>query len=326
MEITTREALNQALREEMQRDERVFIVGEDVAEYDGAYKVSRGLLKEFGPGRVMDTPISEEVIAGVGVGSALVGFRPVVEFMTVNFSLLAMDQIINHAAKWRYMSGGQFKVPVVFRMPGGAGLSLGAQHSHSLEAIFTHIPGLKVVAPGSPRDAKGLLKSAIRDDDPVIFLENEMLYNLKGEVPEGEYLIPLGLAEVKREGSDVTLIAYRRMLQMALMAADLLAKEGIEAEVVDPRTLRPLDLETLVKSVRKTGRAVVVHEGWARCGVGGDIANLLYGAAFDHLDAPIQVVSAVEVPMPYNQALEQAAIPSPEKVAAAARAVLSMAS
>lgn len=322
-EITFREALNQALREEMRRDERVFLVGEEVGQYDGAYKVSRGLLKEFGPERVLDTPISEEVIAGVGIGAALAGFRPVVEMMTVNFALLAMDQIINHAAKWRYMSGGQFKVPVVIRMPGGGGLGLGAQHSQSLESFFTHVPGLKVVAPSTPKDAKGLLKAAIRDDDPVIFLENEILYNLKGEVPEGEYLIPLGSAEVKRKGRDVTLIAYRRMLHVALMAADLLTQEGIEAEVVDPRSLRPLDLETLVVSVRKTNRAVVVHEGWGRCGLGADIASLLYEAAFDHLDGPIRVVSGAEVPIPYNRRLEEAAIPSAEDVVAAAKATLS---
>jgi len=320
--IQYRQALNQALREEMARDDRVFLIGEEVGLYQGAYKVSEGLLQLFGPKRVVDTPISEEAIAGTGIGAAMVGLRPVVEMMTVNFALLAMDQIVNHAAKLRYMSGGQLKIPMVVRAPQGAGMQLGAQHSQNLESWFVHIPGLKVVAPGTPYDAKGLLKSAIRDDNPVIFLEHELLYSMRGEVPEEEYLIPLGQADIKREGTRVTLISYLRMLHVCLRAAENLAKEGIEAEVLDLRTLRPLDVETLVRSLQKTHHAVIVEEDWRMCGMGAEVAAQLMEHAFDFLDAPVERVTAEDVPMPYAKNLERAALPDEQKVMAAVRRVL----
>lgn len=324
MEITYREALNQALREEMERDARVFICGEEVGKYEGAYKVTRGLMAQFGEGRVFDTPISEEAIAGIGIGAAMMGLRPVVEMMTVNFSLLALDQIVNHAAKVRYMSGGQLTVPMVIRAPSGGGLGLGAQHSQSLESYFVHVPGLKVATPSTPYDAKGLLKSAIRDNNPVIFLENEILYGLKGEVPEEEYLIPLGSADVKRPGKDLTILSYNRMAIMSLEGAKLLEKEGIEAEVLDLRSLRPLDLETILISIRKTQRALVVQEGWRRSGLGVDVASIIYENAFDELDAPVKVLTGAEAPAPYSRRLELAGIPSAESIARAARELLNL--
>jgi pyruvate dehydrogenase E1 component beta subunit len=320
--ITYRDALNHALREELRRDDAVFLMGEEVGVYQGAYKVSRGLLEEFGPMRVVDTPIAELGFAGVGVGAAMVGMRPVIEFMTWNFALLAIDQVVNSAAKMLYMSGGQIPMPIVFRGPGGAALQLGAQHSQALESWFAHVPGLKVVAPATPYDAKGLLKSAIRDDNPVVFLEGEMLYNAKGEVPDEEYVVPLGLADVKREGDHVTLVCHSKSVSVALKAADQLAeRHGLRAEVVDLRTLRPLDLNTLVASLRKTNRCVVVEEGWPFCGVGAQVVDDLQREAFDHLDAPILRVTQADVPMPYSKHLERAAKPSPEQVIEAVKRV-----
>jgi len=324
--ITYREALNQALREELQRDQNVFLMGEEVAEYDGAYKVSRGLLKEFGPLRVVDTPIAELGFAGVGVGAAMVGLRPIIEFMTWNFALLAIDQIVNAAAKIRYMSGGQIGCPIVFRGPGGSALQLGSQHSQAFESYYAHIPGLKVVMPGTPADAKGLLKSAIRDDDPVVFIEGEMLYNAKGEVPEEpEFLIPLGKADVKRAGTDVTIICHSKTVNVALKAAEQLATENIQAEVVDLRTIRPLDTETVLASVAKTNRAVVLEEGWTFAGVGAQVVDLIQREAFDMLDAPVIRVTGADVPMPYNKLLERAAKVDPAKAVAAAKRVLYLA-
>ena len=321
--ITYREALNQALREEMQRDSDVFLMGEEVAEYDGAYKVSRGLLKEFGPMRVVDTPIAELSFAGIGVGAAMVGLRPVIEFMTWNFALLAIDQVINAAAKIRYMSGGQIGCPMVFRGPGGAALQLAAQHSQAFESFYAHVPGLKVVTPATPADAKGLLKSAIRDDDPVVFMEGEMLYNTKGEVPEEEeFLIPLGQAEVKREGTDVTLICHSKTVAVALKAAEQLAGENIQAEVVDLRTIRPLDTEAILRSTVKTNRAVVLEEGWPFAGVGAQVVDLIQREAFDELDSPVLRVTQADVPMPYNKHLEKAAKVDVPKAVTAAKRVL----
>jgi len=323
--LTYRDALNQALREEMQRDDRVFLMGEEVAEYDGAYKVSRGLLKEFGPKRIVDTPIAELGFAGIGVGAAMVGLRPVIEMMTWNFALLAIDQIVNAAAKMRYMSGGQFGVPIVFRGPSGAALQLGAQHSQAFESWYAHIPGLKVVAPATAADAKGLLKSSIRDDDPVIFLEGEMLYNLKGEVPEGEHVVPIGKAEIKRAGSDVTLIGHSKTVAVALKAADQLAELGVNAEVIDLRTIRPLDTEAILNSVSRTNRCVVAEEGWPFAGVGAQVVDLIQRDAFDALDAPVLRVTGADVPMPYNKHLEKAAKADVGKVVEAAKKVLYMA-
>jgi pyruvate dehydrogenase E1 component beta subunit len=320
--LTYRDALNQALREEMRRDGRVFLMGEEVGVYQGAYKVSRGLLEEFGPMRVVDTPITELGFAGVGVGAAMAGLVPVVEFMTWNFALLALDQIVNSAAKMLYMSGGQVKMPIVFRGPGGAALQLASQHSQAFESFVANVPGLKVVMPATPADAKGLLKSAIRDGNPVVFIEGEMLYNTKGEVPDGEYTIPLGVADVKRAGKDVTIVAHARMVSVALKAADELAKDGIEAEVVDPRTIRPLDVATIAASVRRTNRCVIVEEGWPFAGVGAQFAYDIQREAFDHLDAPIIRVTGADAPMPYNKSLEKAAKPDAAKVAAACRQVL----
>jgi pyruvate dehydrogenase E1 component beta subunit len=322
MTLTYREALNQALREEMHRDDTVFLIGEDVAYYQGAFKVSKGFLEEFGSRRVVDTPITELAFTGLAVGAAMVGLRPIVEMMTFNFAMLAMDQIVNNAAKVRYMSGGQISVPMVIRGPGSAAHQLGAQHSQSLEAWFCHVPGLKVVAPATPRDAKGLLKTAIRDNNVVIFLEAQLLYPIKGEVEDGEYLLPLGVAEIKRAGADVTVIAYSKMLAVALQAADVLAEEGIQTEVVDPRTLRPLDVETLAASVKKTGKAVIVEDGWPFAGLGAQIAESLYTKVFDYLDGPIVRVTGCDVPMPYARNLEDAAIPDVERVVAAVRQVL----
>ncbi|MGH7591256.1 MAG: pyruvate dehydrogenase complex E1 component subunit beta [Gemmatimonadales bacterium] len=320
--LTYRDALNQALREEMQRDPSVFLMGEEVGVYNGAYKVSRGLLEEFGPMRVVDTPITELGFAGVGIGAAMVGLRPIVEFMTWNFALLAVDQIVNSAAKMRYMSGGQVGCPIVFRGPGGSALQLASQHSQAFESWYAHIPGLKVVMPATPADAKGLLKSAIRDDDPVVFIEGEMLYNNKGEVPDGERAIPLGKADVKREGGDVTIICHSKTVAVALKAAEQLAADGIGAEVVDLRTIRPLDTEAILNSVGKTHRVVVAEEGWNFAGVGAQVVDLIQQEAFDELDAPVLRVTGADVPMPYNKFLERAAKADAGKVVAAAKKVL----
>lgn len=320
--IMYRQALNQALREEMARDESVFIIGEEVAQYEGAYRVTEKLWQEFGDKRVRDTPIAEEVIVGVGVGAAMVGLRPVIELMTINFSLLAIDQIVNHAAKVRYMSGGQFKIPMVIRMPEGSGMQLGAQHSQHLEAWFAHVPGLKVVCPATPYDAKGLLKSAIRDDNPIIFVENQLLYTSKGEVPEEEYTVPIGKAEVKREGTDVTIIAYLRMVGVALNAAEKLAQQGISAEVIDLRTLRPMDVDTPAVSVKKTHKAVVVEEDLPYYGVGAQVTDFVQGMVFDYMDAPVVRVASADVPMPYSRDLELSALPDEDKVITAVKHVM----
>ena len=320
--ITYRDALNEALREEMERDPDVFLMGEEVGVYQGAYKVSRGLLEAFGERRVIDTPIAELGFACVGVGAAMVGLRPVIEFMTWNFALLAIDQVVNSAAKMSYMSGGQIRMPIVFRGPGGAALQLAAQHSQAFESWYAHIPGLKVVAPATPYDAKGLLKTAIRDNNPVVFLEGEMLYNTKGEVPEEEYTIPIGHADVKREGGDVTLVCHSKTVAIALKAADRLAEElQVSAEVLDLRSIRPLDVEAIVASVEKTNRCVIVEEGWPFCGVGAQVVDEIQREAFDALDAPVLRVTGEDVPMPYNKNLERAAKPNPDKVIAAVRRV-----
>jgi pyruvate dehydrogenase E1 component beta subunit len=320
--VTYRDALNQALREEMHRDPSVFLMGEEVAVYQGAYKVSRGLLDEVGPGRIVDTPITELGFAGLGVGAAMVGLRPVIEMMTFNFALLAIDQIVNSAAKMRYMSGGQVGVPMVIRGPGGSALQLGAQHSQAFESWYAHIPGLKVVMPATPADAKGLLKSAIRDDNPVIFIEGEMLYNTKGDVPDGEHLVPIGVADVKREGGDVTLICHSKTVSVALKAAEQLEAEGVNAEVVDLRTIRPLDSDTLLRSVAKTHRCVVVEEGWSFAGVGAQVVDIVQREIFDELDAPVLRVTGADVPMPYNKHLEKAAKADPAKVIEAVKKVM----
>jgi len=315
-----REALNQALREEMLRDDKVVVFGEDVAQYEGSFKVTRGLLKEFGPQRVFDTPISEAAIVGMATGAAMGGIRPVPELMTVNFAYVAMDQILNHLALMRYMFGGQVTLPVTIRMPGGGGHQLGSQHSHSAEPIFVHTPGLVVVYPATPADAKALLKAAIRDDNPVVFLEHEGLYNFEDEVPDGLEPAPLGQAAVLREGADVTLVGYGAMTHVALEAAELLARQGVAAEVVDLRTLRPWDKETASDSVAKTHRAVVVEECPPVCGIAAEVATSLYEIAFDALDAPIERVSGADVPLPYAKDLEQACIPhAPDVVAAAVK-------
>jgi len=319
MLISYREALNQAMREEMRRDDRIFLIGEEVGHYQGAFKVSKGFVEEFGTQRVLDTPITEAGFTGLAIGAAMAGLHPIVELMTFNFGILALDQIVNNAAKIRYMSGGQVAVPIVIRGPGSAAHQLGAQHSQSLEAWFCHVPGLKVIAPATPHDAKGLLKNALRDPNPIIFIEAQLLYSTKGEVGEGEYTIPIGQAEVKRRGDDVTIVAYSKMVLLALEAADQLAREGIQAEVVDPRTLKPLDVQAIVSSVQKTGRLVIVEEGWRFAGLGAQIAELVHAKAFDYLDAPIVRVTGADVPMPYARPLEDAAIPDRERVLAAVR-------
>ena len=321
-EIDIREALRQALREEMVRDKGVFILGEEVAEYDGAYKVTRNLLKEFGPERILDTPIAELGFTGLGVGAALLGLRPVVEWMTFNFSLLAIDQVINNAAKMRHMSGGQLKCPIVFRGPNGPAEYLSSQHSQALQSFFAHVPGLKVVAAATPYDSKGLLKSAIRDDNPVVMLESEMSYGWKGEVPDEEYLIPIGEADVKREGDDITLITYSKPLRIVEQAAKKLAERGISAEIVDLRTLRPLDEETVYNSVRKTNRVVIVDESWPVASYGSYVGWLISKNCFDDLDAPVEFVHAEDVPLPYNHTLELAALPSVQKILDAAERIL----
>jgi pyruvate dehydrogenase E1 component beta subunit len=320
--VTYRDALNQALREEMARDASVFLMGEEVGVYQGAYKVSRGLLDEFGPMRIVDTPITELGFAGVGVGAAMVGLRPVIEFMTWNFALLAVDQLINSAAKMRYMSNGQVGVPAVFRGPGGAALQLAAQHSQAFESWYAHIPGLKVVMPATPADAKGLLKSAIRDDNPVVFIEGEMLYNTKGEVPEGEHVVPIGRADIKRDGGDVTIVCHSKTVSVALKAAEQLAADGVNAEVLDLRTIRPLDSGAILDSVAKTHRCVVAEEGWPFAGVGAQVVDTVQREAFDELDAPVLRVTSADVPMPYNKQLEKAAKVDPAKIIAAVNQVL----
>jgi pyruvate/2-oxoglutarate/acetoin dehydrogenase E1 component len=311
-----REALNQALREELERDENVFLMGEDIGVFNGAFKVTAGLLKEFGEKRVRDTPISENTIVGMGVGAAMLGLRPVVELMTINFSLLAMDQIVNHAAHIHYMFGGQVRVPMVVRMPQGAGHQLGPTHSHSWEALYLHVPGLLVAVPSTAADAKGLLKAAIRDDNPVIFIEHEYLYGQRGDVPDDEdHIVNFGEARIAREGADVTIVGISRMARTAERAAEVLESEHeISAEVIDPRTLRPLDLDTILASVRKTNRAVIVEEGWPHGGVGANLAALIQEQAFDDLDAPIARVTGADVPMPYSKPLEQIAFPHEPQV------------
>jgi len=320
--MTMRDALNQALKEELARDPSVFLMGEEVAEYQGAYKVTRGLLEEFGPKRVIDTPITELGFAGLGVGAAMAGLRPIVEFMTFNFSILATDQIINSAAKMLYMSSGQFKIPIVFRGPGGSAYQVSSQHSQALESWYAYFPGLKVVMPSTPADDKGLLKSAIRDDDPVIFIEQERMYGMKGEVPEDEdFIIPLGVAEVKREGTDATIVARSLMVPTALKAAEELEKDGVSCEVIDPRTIRPLDINAIVESVKKTNRVVIAEESHPFCGVAAEISAEINERAFDYLDAPVKRVSGADVPMPYAKNLERLAIPDVEQIVAAVREV-----
>ncbi len=322
-ELAYRDALNQALAEEMARDPRVFLIGEEVARYNGAYKVSQGLLDKFGSARVVDAPISELGFAGLGVGAAMVGLRPVIEMMTWNFAILAMDQIVNNAAKVRHMSGGQLRCPIVFRGPGGAGGRLSSQHSQCLEANYAHFPGLKVIAPGTPADAKGLLKSAIRDENPVVFIEAELLYGFRGEVPDGELVIPIGKADVKRAGSDVTVITWSRMLTACVLpAAEQLASQGINVEVIDLRTLKPFDKEAVAASVRKTNRVVIVEEGWPFASVGSELSDFIHRECFDDLDAPVQRVTGLEVNMAYAANLERAIQPSVERIAQAVNAVL----
>jgi len=311
-----REALRSAMTEEMERDENVFLMGEEVGEYNGAYKVSEGMLAKFGPRRVIDTPISEAGFSGIGVGAAMTGLRPIVEFMSWSFSLVCFDQLYNNAANVRYMSGGQFKVPIVFRGGNGIAHQLGATHSHRVEALYSRVPGLVVIAPSTPYDAKGLLKTAIRCDDPVIFLESELMLNDRGEVPEEEYTLPIGVADVKREGEDITLVSWGKCIKLCLKAAEELAKEDISAEVIDVRTLRPLDMKTITASIRKTHRCVVVDEDWGFCGMGDGIRAKIYDEAFDDLDAPVARVCSEEVPVPFSHNLEMAMQPSVEKVIA----------
>jgi pyruvate dehydrogenase E1 component beta subunit len=320
--ITMREALRQAMDEEMARDEGVILMGEEVAQYNGAYKVSQGLLDKYGDKRVIDTPISEEGFTGIGIGAAMSGLRPIVEWMTLNFSIQAMDQVFSNAAKMRYMSGGQFTLPVVFRGPNGPAEYLAAQHSQALQSVYAHFPGLKVAAPSTPYDAKGMLKTAIRDDNPVIFLEAELMYAWKGDVPRDEYLVPLGRGIKRREGSDVTLVGFSKPMKLLEGAAVRLEKEGVSAEVIDLRSIRPLDEQIVYESVRKTNRCVVVDEAWPFASVGSHLAWLVSRACFDWLDAPVELVSAEDVPMPYNHTLELAAQPSVDKIHQAARQVL----
>jgi pyruvate dehydrogenase E1 component beta subunit len=320
-EMRYREAVRAAMAEEMERDERVFLMGEEVGHYQGAYKVSEGLLAKFGEKRVIDTPIAEAGFAGLCIGAAMVGLRPICEFMTWNFSAVAFDQLLNSAAKLRQMSGGQITVPVVFRGPNGSARQVGSQHSHSVEHFYTHVPGLKVVAPATPADAKGMLKTAIRDDNPVVFLESETLYGLKGEVPEGDVTVPFGQARVAREGKDVTLVAWSRIVHVALEAAELVKKDGIDVEVIDLRSLRPLDEDSIFASVVKTHRAVVAYEGWPYGGVGAEIVDRIQRSCFDALDAPILRVTTLDFPMPYNAALEQSCLPQPDRIAEALRKV-----
>src|SRR5262245_46259108 len=320
--ITVREALNQAMAEEMERDPHVFLMGEEIGHYQGAYKVSQGLLAKFGEKRIVDTPMSECGFAGVGVGAAMVGLRPIIEFMTFNFSLVAIDQIINNAAKIRQMSGGQFTIPIVFRGPSGSAVQVASQHSQAFESFYSHVPGLTVVGPSVPADAKGLLKTAIRDDNPIVFMEGETLYGLTGEVPPGEYMIPLGKGDVKRQGKDATVVAWSKMVHTALDAAKRLAGEGIEIEIVDPRTLRPLDEEIIFESVRKTHRLVIVEEGWPMCGYGAEVAYRAQRACLDYLDAPIERLTSDDVPMPYARNLELEVLPQAKDVVRAVKAAM----
>ncbi|MEJ2013169.1 MAG: alpha-ketoacid dehydrogenase subunit beta [Anaerolineales bacterium] len=320
--ITMREAISQALWEEMERDENVFIMGEEVGVWGGTYAVTRGFYDHFGEKRVRDTPIAESVIVGAANGAAMVGLRPVAELMTINFAFTAMDQIVNQSAKLHTMFGGQFTLPIVIRAVGGGGRQLAATHSQTPDAVFAHFPGLKVVSPGTPYDAKGLLKSAIRGDDPVLFIENATLYQMRGEVPEEDYLEPIGVSKVQRQGSDVTLVTYSKMLQFSLDAAKELAKDGIEVEIVDLRTLRPLDMGPVIKSFKTTNRAVLVEEGWRSYGVMAEVATRLYEQAFDYIDAPIRRVAQHEVPLPYNRELEQQALPQVEDIVQAVKGVL----
>jgi pyruvate dehydrogenase E1 component beta subunit len=320
--LSLREAIREAMVEEMDRDPSIFLMGEEVGHYNGAYKVSEGMLERFGEKRVIDTPIAETGFAGVGIGAAMVGLRPIIEFMTWNFSLVAYDQLVNNAAKLRYMSNGQFVLPIVFRGPEGAAHALGAQHSQALESIYAHVPGLKVVVPATPADAKGLLKAAIRDDDPVLFMESETMYALKGEVPAGEHVVPLGVAEVKRAGRDVTIVTWGKILHAVEKAAEQLATEGIDVEILDLRTIRPLDTARLLESVRRTHRCLVVQEGWSYAGVAAEVITIVTEQAFDWLDAPPERVTNLDVPMPYARNLENLVLPSPEKVVAAVRRLL----
>jgi len=320
--ITIREAIREAMTEEMERDPTVFLIGEEVGEYNGAYKISQGMLDQFGPQRVIDTPIAENGFTGLAIGAAMTGLRPIVEFMSFNFSLVAMDQIVSNAAKMYYMSGGQFYVPLVLRGCNASAVQVSSQHSHCMESIFCYMPGLKVIAPSTPADHKGLLKTAIRDNNPVIFLENELLYNLSGEVPDGEFLIPLGQADVKKEGSDVTIVAYSRMVEFVNAAIPALEELKISVELIDPRTLKPLDIDTIARSVKKTNRLVIVEEGWRYAGVGSEIADQVYTHCFDYLDAPIERITQTENPMPYAKNLEAASLPSPEKIIAGVKAVM----
>ncbi|MEQ8927165.1 MAG: pyruvate dehydrogenase complex E1 component subunit beta [Fulvivirga sp.] len=321
-EIQFREALGEAMSEEMRRDEKVFLMGEEVAEYNGAYKVSQGMLDEFGPDRVIDTPIAELGFAGIGVGAAMNGLRPIVEFMTFNFSLVAIDQVINAAAKMMSMSGGQFNIPMVFRGPTGNAGMLSSQHSQNFENWYANTPGLKVVVPSNPYDAKGLLKSSIRDDDPVIFMESELMYGDKGEVPEGEYLIPIGVADVKREGTDVTLVSFGKMMKVAMEAAEEAAKEDISVEVIDLRSVRPIDYETVVESVKKTNRIVVVEEAWPLAAISSEITYHIQKYAFDYLDAPVHRVNSMDVPLPYAPTLIDAILPNVKRTMEAINSVL----
>lgn len=321
-EATYREALNAAMVQEMERDDSVFLMGEEVAEYDGAYKVSRGMLERFGDRRVVDSPISELGFAGLCVGAAMAGLRPICEFMTFNFSILALDQVINSAAKMLYMTNGQVPVPIVFRGPTGAALQLSAQHSQACETYYVHAPGVKLATPATPADAKGLLAAAIRDDDPVAVMEGELLYNVKGEVPDGEHVVPLGVADVKRAGDDVSIVTHGKMVHVALQAAAKLAREGVEAEVLDLRSVRPLDVDAILDTVAKTNRVVYVEEGWPFAGVGAQIAAMIQDEAFDHLDAPVARVTQADVPMPYAKNLEATAKPDAARVVAACHHVL----
>jgi pyruvate dehydrogenase E1 component beta subunit len=314
--IEYRTALNQALDEELVRDDKVFIMGEEVAEYDGAYKVTKGLLTKFGPERIKDTPITESGFTGLAVGAAMMGLRPVIEYMSWNFSLVAIDQIISNAAKMYYMTGGQFSIPMVMRGPNGAAAQVSSQHSHNLESFYAHIPGLIVMAPSTPYDAKGMLKAAIRSNNPVIFLENEFLYGIKGEVPEEEYIIPIGKGDIKREGTDVTICAHLRQVGLAEKAADILAKEGISVEIVDPRTIKPLDIDLIAESVRKTKRLVVTEEGHSFCGFGSEVATQIHELCFDDLDHPVVRVSQNENPLPYAKNLEAESLPGVDKIVA----------
>ena len=319
--LTMREAISQALWEEMERDERVFILGEEVGVWGGTYAVTKGFYDHFGPERVRDTPIAEAVIVGAANGAAMAGLKPVAELMTINFAFLAMDQIVNHSAKLRSMFGGQFSVPVVIRAVGGGGRQLGATHSQTPDAVFAHFPGLKVVAPGTAHDAKGLLKAAIRSEDPVMFIEHATLYQTRGEVPEGELIESIGTSKVQRRGRDVTLVTYSKMLQLSMQAAEMLAQDGIEVEIVDLRTLRPLDMAPVIDSFKRTNRAVIVEEGWRSFGVGAEVASRIYEEAFDYVDAPIQRVGQKEVPLPYNRTLEQLALPQVEDIVRAVKEV-----